>query len=163
MAETSMNDTVYRTVNELIKKHISITSMESVTGGMLANLITDCEGSSSVFKGSYVTYSNESKIKAGVDATVIDQYGVYSAECAKAMAHACKMAFKADIGIGITGVLKNIDPANTEGEPGRVFYAIEYEGNTVSECLTDVPLLSRSESKLYICRKVMETVKTTCL
>ncbi len=51
---------------ELIKKGLTITFMESITSGALASLITDTEGSSEIFKGSYVTYSNEMKIRCGV-------------------------------------------------------------------------------------------------
>ena len=163
MSDTPVNESISETVRELIRRNISITCMESVTGGMLASLITDTEGASSIFKGSFVTYSNESKINAGVDSAIIEKYGVYSHECAKEMARAVRSAFGADIGIGITGVLKNIDPANTEGEPGRVFFAIEYDGGIITECIDDVPLTERSASKAYICRRVMDRVKRECL
>ena len=163
MSDRPRMDTVSDTVKELIKRNITITCMESVTGGMLASLITDNEGASSIFKGSFVTYSNESKIKSGVDSAIIEEYGVYSSECATDMARAARAAFGTDIGIGITGVLANIDPANTEGEPGRVFFAVEYEGGVISECLDDVPLMERSASKAFICQRVMEKVKRYCL
>ena len=48
----------------------------------------------------------------GVPAEVIGKYAVYSKETAEAMARACADAYKADIGIGVTGTMGNIDPAN---------------------------------------------------
>ena len=49
----------------LIERNITITTMESCTSGQIASLITDTEGSSEIFKGAYITYSNYAKIKNG--------------------------------------------------------------------------------------------------
>ena len=64
----------------LIRRGLTITTMESCTSGQIASLITDTEGSSAVLKGAFVTYSNEAKIMQGVPAAIIGTYGVYSAE-----------------------------------------------------------------------------------
>ena len=71
---------------KLIEKKLTITTMESATGGQIASLITDTEGSSSVLKGAFVTYCNEAKIMQGVPAETIKRYSVYSKETASAMA-----------------------------------------------------------------------------
>ena len=55
----------------LIDRGIRISTMESATGGLISSLITDTEGASAIFRGSYVTYSNETKIKCGVPVDVI--------------------------------------------------------------------------------------------
>ena len=86
----------------LIRRGLTITTMESCTSGQIASLITDTEGSSAVLKGAFVTYSNEAKIMQGVPAAIIGTYGVYSAETAAAMAEACRAAYRADIGTGVT-------------------------------------------------------------
>ncbi len=120
---------------ELIRRHLTITAMESVTGGLVASLITDTEGSSAVLKGSFVTYSNEAKIAQGVPAEVIEQYSVYSEETAAAMAEACRAAYRADIGIGVTGTLGNVDPANQDASvPGEVYFAVSMTGSADSCC-----------------------------
>ena len=62
---------------KLIEKKLTITTMESATGGQIASLITDTEGSSSVLKGAFVTYCNEAKIMQGVPAETIERYSVY--------------------------------------------------------------------------------------
>ena len=92
---------------KLIEKGTTITTMESCTSGQVASLITDTEGSSAVFKGSYVTYSNEMKIRCGVPANVINGFGVYSEQTAIAMAEACRRNLNADIGVGVTGSFGN--------------------------------------------------------
>ena len=65
-------------MNEVIKllteKNKTISTMESCTGGGIANAITNIEGSSEVFKFGAVTYSNEYKIKMGVSSNIIDKY-----------------------------------------------------------------------------------------
>lgn len=109
----------------LIEKGLTITTMESATSGQIASLITDTEGSSAVLKGAFITYSNEAKIQQGVPAEIIEKYTVYSCETAEAMAAACMKAYGADIGIGVTGTMGNVDPANPEASvPGQVYFAI---------------------------------------
>ena len=99
--------------------------MESATSGQIASLITDTEGASAVLKGAFITYSNEAKILQGVPAETIEKYTVYSCETAEAMARACMKAYGADLGIGVTGTMGNVDPANPEASvPGQVYFAI---------------------------------------
>ena len=85
---------------KLIEKSLTVTTMESCTSGLIASLITDCEGASASFKGGFVTYSNEAKILNGVDKNIIDKYGVYSFETAKAMAKSCKDFYSIGILLG---------------------------------------------------------------
>lgn len=114
---------------KLIEKKLTITTMESCTAGLIMSLITDTEGSSAVTKGGFVTYSNEAKIMNGVPAEIIETYGVYSKETAKAMAMACRKTYAANIGVGVTGTFGNVDPNNQDSEPGKVFFAIDMDGD----------------------------------
>ena len=92
-------------VHYLIKNHISISTMESCTGGLLASLITDIPDASTILKFSAVTYSTEYKIKMGVPKEVIDKYTVYSKEVSIEMAKAISLFAGSDLGVGITGRL----------------------------------------------------------
>jgi len=113
----------------LIEKNMTITLMESATSGQIASLITDTEGSSQIFKGAFITYCNEAKIMQGVSAEIIERYSVYSKETASEMARACADAYKANIGIGVTGTMGNQDLANPENSfPGQVYFAITIDG-----------------------------------
>ena len=115
---------------KLIEKGLTLTTMESCTSGLIASLITDTEGASAVLKGAFVTYCNEAKIMQGVPEKTIEQYGVYSPETAAAMSKACRSAYNADFGIGITGTFGNLDPNNPDSVEGRVFFAIDAEQGT---------------------------------
>ncbi len=111
----------------LIEKGLTVSTMESCSAGLIASLLTDTEGSSAVMKGAFVTYCNEAKILQGVDAGVIEKYGVYSSETAVAMARACQKAYGSDVAIGITGTFGNVDEYNSDSVVGKVFFAIIYE------------------------------------
>lgn len=138
--------------NLLISRKLTITTMESCTAGQLASLITDTEGSSAVLKGAFVTYCNEAKIMQGVSEKVLNKYSVYSGQTAKEMAKACKKAYSADIGIGVTGSFGNIDPANPESSvPGTVYFAIDVEGEKCKSFKRTLPVLpTRLQYKLAI-------------
>ena len=102
---------LYRDITEtLIGKGLTVTTMESCTAGLIASLITDTDGSSAVIKGAFVPDSNEAKVRQGVPAEVIERYGVYSEQTAAAMAEACRRAYSADFGLGITGTLGRLRP-----------------------------------------------------
>ena len=142
----------------LIAEGRTITTMESCTAGQVASLITDTEGSSAVLKGAFVTYSNEAKVRAGVPAEVIRQYGVYSAETAEEMAMACRRALQADIGIGVTGSFGNVDPDNADSVPGEVFFAIADRTEvTAYHCRVPVQR-SRLHYKLYMADLITDRI-----
>ena len=107
-----------------ISNNISVSTMESCTSGLVASLITDTQGASAIFKGSFVAYSNEAKLMMGVPSEIINTYGVYSEETAQAMAKCCKERFSSDIGIGVTGTFGNKDPNNEDSVPGVVYFSI---------------------------------------
>ena len=110
-------------VRRLIKKGIKISFMESITGGRLASSITSVSGSSNVLKESYVTYSNEAKIKLGVDEKIIDRYTVVSRETARSMAKALEKITDADISVSVTG---EAGPVPSVKEVGTVYSSIIY-------------------------------------
>ena len=111
----------------LTQKGLTIATMESCTGGLLASTITDVPGSSTYFMGGHVSYTNEAKIAAGVPSSLIEVHGSVSQEVANSMADAIRHHVKADIGIGITGVA---GPSKVEGKAvGTVFSAIALDKN----------------------------------
>ena len=88
----------------LTEKGLTLGVMESCTGGLLANTITDASGSSACFKGGLVACSDEAKIAYGVDSRIIAEYGAISPEVTQAMAEAAKAFLKADIGVSVDGI-----------------------------------------------------------
>ena len=111
-------------IDLLTKKGKTISTMESCTGGGVANAITNIEGASEVLKFSAVTYSNEYKIKMGVSKDIIDKYSVYSIETAMEMSKNISNFSNSNYGIGITGKLNKVDPNNLYGSDNIVFISI---------------------------------------
>lgn len=142
----------------LIDKKMEIATMESCTSGLIASNITDYEGASAILKGSCITYSNETKILAGVRRGVIDNYGVYSPETAFEMALTAEMKFMADIGIGITGSFGNTDPSNPDSVAGVIYYEIydSREHNPIKLVFRDT-----NESRKNMKQKTVDIVLAT--
>ena len=116
--------TFKKIIKEFSNKEYTISTMESCTGGGVANAITNCEDSSNIFSYSAVTYSNEFKIKMGVDKDIIEKYSVYSMECAKSMSKATSDYTNSTYGVGITGKINKSDPNNPYGDDSTVFISI---------------------------------------
>ena len=144
--------------NTLIKEQLTITTMESCTSGLVASLLTDTEGASAVLKGAFITYSNEAKIKQNVPADVIEKFGVYSEETAREMALAAKRAYGADMAVGVTGTMGNVDPANNDSTPGEVFFAIAHKEGTESFHISVPVQDSRYEYKLFVAGAIAEEI-----
>jgi nicotinamide-nucleotide amidase len=86
-------------------KGLKIATAESCTGGLVAALLTEISGSSSVMERGFVTYSNEAKIELiGVPAELIAAHGAVSEPVARAMAEGALAHSRADVAVGITGV-----------------------------------------------------------
>ena len=103
---------------------------ESCTGGLAAKLLTDIPGSSAVFAGGVVTYSDESKTALlGVPADTVRKFGAVSRETARAMVDGLAKAIPSDAAIALTGIA---GPGGaTIGKPvGLVFAAIRYRERT---------------------------------
>lgn len=111
-------------IHKLQLKQLTIATMESCTGGGVANAITNMEGASEIFKFSAVTYCNEYKIKMGVDKEIIDKYTVYSIETAMSMAKAISNFANSNYGVGVTGKLNRKDENNDTGSNNLVYISI---------------------------------------
>ena len=98
-------------------------SAESLTGGRLAALLTEIPGSSEVFRGGVVAYATDVKIAVlDVPEAVVEQHGVVSAECARAMARGVRRLTGATYGVSTTGVA---GPDEQEGKPvGTVYVGV---------------------------------------
>ena len=107
----------------LTAKGLSLATVESSTGGLLANVITNVPGSSKYFTGGLITYADKAKTAFGLDAELVSQYGAVSAQAAEAMATIAREKLGATIGVGLTGVT---GPAEVEGKPvGTIFVGID--------------------------------------
>ncbi|WP_457637494.1 CinA family nicotinamide mononucleotide deamidase-related protein [Oceanithermus sp.] len=97
----------------------TVATMESLTGGLLAGLLTGVPGSSRSFLGGMVSYSMGAKASFGVPAGILSAHGAVSAETAAAMAAAARQALGTTYGIATTGVA---GPDSLEGHPAGTVY-----------------------------------------
>lgn len=148
-------------IKALTKKSLTISTMESCTGGAVANAITNVEGASLVFKFGAVTYSNEYKIKMGVNSDVIDKFTVYSMETAEEMSKKISEFSNSDIGIGVTGKINREDINNKFGDDNRIFISIFncQKNSFLNFTLSANPNLSREENKKIIIDKFTDELK----
>jgi len=78
---------------------------ESCTGGGVGARLTAVPGSSDVFAGGIISYSNTSKVRdLGVSERVIEAHGAVSVPVAQAMVHGVREKFASDAAIAVTGI-----------------------------------------------------------
>lgn len=111
-------------VERLIELNETISTMESCTGGFVANSITNIPGASEIFNFGAVTYSNDYKVKMGVNKDLIDEFSVYSPEVAEDMARKISDFTNSNYGVGVTGKMNKPDPNNPYGDNSTVYIAI---------------------------------------
>ena len=146
-----------RIIKKLTDLNKTIATMESCTGGGVANSITNIEGASEVIKFSAVTYSNEFKIKMGVSKDIILKYSVYSIETAMEMSKNISVFASSNYGIGITGKLNRVDKHNMFGNDNVVFVSIyDKDLDKFYNYQIEVDKPSRKENKELVINLIIE-------
>lgn len=103
MSDTSI--IVQKLVHLLIHKNMKLSTAESCTGGLLAKLITDVSGSSQIFPGGVVSYSNTMKIKwLGVSEETLLKHGAVSEETVREMLNGIRHATGSDLALAVSGI-----------------------------------------------------------
>jgi nicotinamide-nucleotide amidase len=119
-----------RRVEELVldaclEQGLTLATAESCTGGMVAQRLTSVPGSSRVFLGGVVAYSNEVKAaELGVPGDVLERHGAVSAEAAAAMAAGACDRLGADVAVSVTGIA-GPDGGSEEKPVGLVYLHAE--------------------------------------
>lgn len=84
---------------------LTFSTAESCTGGMIGEKITALSGSSEIYCGGIISYSNEVKMKVlGVKAETLSGYGAVSVETASEMAEGARRLTESDIAVSVTGI-----------------------------------------------------------
>jgi PncC family amidohydrolase len=121
-----VSKTAVRVVERLRKRRLFITTVESCTGGGVADAITNVPGASEVFTGARVVYSSAEKTALGIPVELATGEAVYSEKTAIALARAgIEKATRADIGVGITGHISFPDPEHRNGVYIAVVFGVE--------------------------------------
>ena len=125
-------DPIAQTIIKVMKRRgLTLSTAESITGGGVAAALTAISGSSTVFQGGVVTYSDASKTKfLGVPKRVLNKHTAVSEEVAISMAQSARAQFKTDYSISTTGVA---GPRGAYGQKvGTVWIAIDGPAGTAS-------------------------------
>lgn len=120
----------------LASRRQTLSVAESVSGGMLAQLLTSVPGISPWFLGGIVAYDNRVKVEMlGVPQPLLDEKGAVSAEVAEAMAVGCRTRFRTDLALSTTG-LAGPGGASPEKPLGLVHVGLAWEGGSASTCFS---------------------------
>lgn len=116
--------------------NLSLSTVESVTGGKLSNSIIKKAGASKFFKGSLVTYSIESKINIlQIDKDLIYKFSPVSKEISYEMVKSGKKILNTDYCISTTG---NAGPSTNDdfSKVGQIFISIATPHKIITEQLS---------------------------
>lgn len=122
-------------VDLLLANKLTISTVESCTGGLLAARLINVPGVSEVFKSGYITYSNKAKRRLlGIKKNLLLKHGAVSEQIAREMAKGAALVSKADVTVSITGIAG--PDGGTEDKPvGLVYIGCNVCGRiTVKEC-----------------------------
>lgn len=130
-------------VGELRSRGLTVTTVESCTGGLIAKRLTDVPGVSAVFAGGCVTYTEEAKrLLAGVSAETLAQHTAVSRETAEEMARGIRQRLGTDIAIATTGYA-GPDGGTEEDPVGTVYVAVSTTYGEAVKRLSLSPMRSR--------------------
>ena len=144
-----------------IEKKLKIACAESCTGGLLGAALTELPGSSEIFNGSAVTYSNEAKKNIlGVKEDTLKIFGAVSEQCALEMAQGALKIYNSDIAVSITGIAG--PDGGSELKPvGTVCFGVasKNEVKTFTEKFTGSRADIRKEAVNFALKKIFDELK----
>ena len=108
----------------MASRDLSLSTAESCTGGYISQLLTQHPGSSKVFLGGAITYSNALKMSMlGVSEETLQNYGAVSEETVKEMAEGARFAHGSDYSIAVSGIA-GPDGGTVDKPVGTVWIAV---------------------------------------
>lgn len=109
----------------------TLATAESCTGGGIGAALTAVPGSSAIYKGGVISYTNEVKQNIlGVDINILEQHGAVSESVAVAMAQGVRNLLKTDIAVSVTGLAG--PDGDDRGNPVGLVYIAYADGDTAS-------------------------------
>ena len=153
-----------QTVELLKSKKLKLATAESCTGGLISKRITDVSGSSEVFEGGVVCYSNRFKENVlCVSPETLKKYGAVSRETAREMVKGVLSLTKADIAVAVTGIA-GPSSDDTNKPVGLVYIAVSDGKSTIVKKLLnnftgDVREQNRNISADTALEMIMEAIR----
>ncbi len=119
-------------IANLSHRKLTLATAESCTGGLLGQMLTAVPGSSQVYPGGVITYSDSQKSNLlGVNADVLENHGAVSQQVVESMAIQVRERLQADFGLAISGVAGPTGGA-AEKPVGTVWHALAVDGEVRS-------------------------------
>lgn len=110
----------------LTQRKETLTSCESLTGGLFGAAVCSVSGASDFYKGGVITYCDDAKERVGVTHETLEKHTAISGECAQEMALSASRFIGADWAVSFTG---NAGPTAQDDAPvGLVYIAVFYKG-----------------------------------
>jgi len=127
---TDEQTTLEEAVVQLLKEQkLTLTTVESCTGGLFTGRLINVQGASEVLKQGFITYSNKAKRKLiGVKKLTLKEFGAVSDKTAKEMAKGAILTTGSDVAVAITG-LAGPDGGTKEKPVGLVYIAVSVKGD----------------------------------
>ena len=131
-----MNTVAVNLVELLKAQGLTCATAESCTGGGVGSAITAVPGSSAVFAGGVISYSNEVKREVlGVSADILQNVGAVSSETAAQMAEGARRLLKTDLAVSLTGIA-GPDGGSDEKPVGLVWFGLATkDGVRTEKCI----------------------------
>ena len=149
-------------VGRLIRSGLTVSAAESLTGGLISELITSVSGSSAVFAGGFVTYTNSAKQSLlGVSEQTLADKGAVSAEVAMQMARGARERMGTDIAVSATG-LAGPHGDGSENPVGTVFIGVSTRNGERFKKLSLSPMRSREYIRLVSARNALKLAVDAC-
>ena len=128
-----MTSLTYDVIRRLDSLGLTLATAESCTGGGIGEALTEVPGSSRVYLGGVISYTNGVKEKLlGVPRELLDEVGAVSGPVAKAMAQGARRVIGADAAVSVTGLAG--PGGDTFGNPvGTVWIGLSWAGGTLAE------------------------------
>ena len=149
-------------LHEAKSKNIKISCAESCTGGLVGAALTEIAGSSEIFNGSAVVYSNEAKNKIlNVSQDILNNFGAVSSECAVSMAEGSRKIYNSHFAISLTGIAG--PDGGSELKPvGTVWFGIssdKKESYAVKKIFSGDRAEIRESAVKFALNKILEEMK----
>ncbi|WP_338984079.1 nicotinamide-nucleotide amidohydrolase family protein [Spiroplasma endosymbiont of Othius punctulatus] len=145
-------------INWATKNNYSISTCESFTGGAFSNALTNVAGTSKVYKGGFVCYSDEFKTDIlNIDVKVIKKYGVVSPEVLTEMLKSTQQILKTNIVIGYTGWAPPFDKTNPDSGLAHYGFRINDDAFVYEYRLEDS--MDRGLFKTMMVEKLLKQIK----
>ena len=147
-------------VQALKAQNKTISFVESCTAGLLAGRLVNVANASTVFKESFVLYSDEAKIKQlGVHPSILEQFGAVSHQCVYELSYQCARRTNADVTVSVSGIA-GPSGGSIEKPVGTVYFGITHEGrtNTYHRIFTGDRQMIRQKAVSFALHLVLKTL-----